>query len=394
MKYQELFDSNKIRICPISAMWLLLTLLVSIFILTSCSTPSSISRSYTKPIEKLVDNKLVNKNETDNQSNDQDEFSKLMNEAKKKDSKSKKNKNNDNTTSAKSISSLPKFDEMVMKLDKDVSEIKSDVIALKNDNVEIKSSLEEIKDVLRSINDKRAKVSVVGDINETEKYKQPKSESPIIASNTPSENKNLNNFISNAQISKPKKVILSNEKINERNIERKTEKNQVKNVVPKESKITKEIKSIPETKNTINNNIQPKVSSTDNTPKEATKDAPKDDKLSIAMDNIKSKKYKEAINDLIDLLNTTNNANLKGETQYYLGESHLNLRNYDKAIDYFKSVLKSPKTDYYDDSSFKIADSYYKKGDKSNAKNEFQNFVKNYPSSNYLPFARKMIQQL
>jgi|GEM_PF-4490176 len=382
MKYQELINSKRISICPISAMWLLLTLLLSFFVLVSCSTPSSVSRSYTKPIEKLVVNKSESNNASTNTSTDKDEFSKLMSEAKSKDNKSSnssknkssKNKNNDFSTSSNTISSLPKFDEMVLKLEKDVSEIKSDVTSLKNDNVEIKSSLEEIKEVLRSINEKRAKVSVVGDMNENDIYKQSKSEIPNIAANKPTENRNLDYDI------KPKKVILSNEKINEKN----QAKNITKNTAPKE---TKEVKVIQEIKN---NNPQTKPNVADNSAKEA----PKDDKLSIAMDNIKSKKYKEAINDLIDVLNSTSNANLKGETQYYLGESHLNLRNYDKAIDYFKSVLKSPKTDYYDDSSFKIADSYYKKGDKSSAKNEFQNFVKNYPSSNFLPFARKMIQQL
>lgn len=380
MKYQELINTKKISICPISAMWLLLTLLLSFFVLMSCSTPSSVSRSYTKPIEKLVENKSDAKNEnTDASSND--EFSKLMSEAKKKNSnnsKTSKNKKNDFTTGSNSISSLPKFDEMVAKMEKDVNEIKSDIINLKNDNVEIKSSLEEIKDVLRSINDrsineKRAKVSVVGDINETSDYKQtnqqPKSQIPVIADNKPAENKNVKSNY------KPKRVILSNEKINEKQNEK-----------IKENKEIKENKVVTATPNETNKpKVVDEVSKKENT---------QDEKLSIAMNNIKSKKYKEAINELIEVLNSTNNANLKGETQYYLGESYLNLRNYDKAIDYFKSVLKSPNTDYYDDSSFKIADSYYKKGDKSSAKNEFQNFVKNYPSSNFLPFARKMIQQL
>lgn len=380
MKYQELINTKKISICPISAMWLLLTLLLSFFVLMSCSTPSSVSRSYTKPIEKLVENKSDAKNEnTDASSND--EFSKLLSEAKKKNSnnsKTSKNKKNNFTNGSNSISSLPKFDEMVAKIDKDVNEIKSDIINLKNDNVEIKSSLEEIKDVLRSINDrsineKRAKVSVVGDLNETSDYKQtnqqPKSQIPVIADNKPAENKNVKSNY------KPKRVILSNEKINEKQNEK-----------IKENKEIKEPKVVTATPNETNKpKVVDEVSKKENT---------QDEKLSIAMNNIKSKKYKEAINELIEVLNSTNNANLKGETQFYLGESYLNLRNYDKAIDYFKSVLKSPNTDYYDDSSFKIADSYYKKGDKSSAKNEFQNFVKNYPSSNFLPFARKMIQQL
>ena len=404
MNYQDLVNSNKIRICPISAMWLLLTLLLSILLLASCTTPKSVNRSFTKPLEKTTSYETKDNNEVSNSEKD-DEFNRLLKEAKSKDKSNKNNEgknkkalpksSNDNLDKADAVEidkdnnkdniAIPKFDDLLNSLNKEVENIRTDVTTLKNDNVEIKYSLEEIKEALRVINKNDSRKSVVGDMNmETNLNQNPntipndkkvKEERPIYT-----EQDKLS-----ANKSKPKMSILSNEAVKES----KNESNNGKKV--KEKTITSDQNnSNKKNKEISNKDINNKIVNKN----ENNQNLPVDSKLSLALNNIKSKNYKQAINELIDILNSTNNESLKGETQYYLAESQLGLKDYDKAITSFKNVIKSPKQDLYDDSQFKIADTYFKKGNKDVAKVEYQNLVKKYPNSQYLPIARKMLQQL
>ena len=215
MHYQDLMNSSKIRVCPISAMWLLLTLLLSILLLSSCSTPKSINRSFTKPLEKTTSHKTVIENDevkTKGSSDKDDEFNKLLKEAKSKNTNNKNktiSKNaDDNLNKAAINEEMPKFDELLKSMNKDIENIKQDVVVLKNDNVEIKSSLEEIKEALRVIHKNETRKSVVGDLSENISSK------PV---------NNINNdrpiYTEQDKLSstpKPKKNILSNEAVNQK----------------------------------------------------------------------------------------------------------------------------------------------------------------------------------
>lgn len=365
MSYQVFTNSRKIRVCPISAFWLLLTALLAIVILSSCSNQRSISRSYTKPLDKT----LVSENEDKNTSN---EFNQLLAEAKKKSGTKIKNKSIQNSpTQEDSVSNsdqvgeilLPKFDDLLKTMSQDLASVKSDITHLKNDNVEIKSSLEEIKDALRHIYEKNKRAAYVGEV-------PPQTTQPATPQQTTAKNRTITSEEHQKQLPEtPKRTILSNESLN--STTSNTQKTTSKNSNQQEEKPMATASQNSQTQNTTN-----------------------DIRLTSALGLIKDKNYKQAINELIAILNNTNDGNLKGSTQYYLGESHLNLKNYDKAIDSYKNVLKSPKTDLYDDSQYKIANAYYQKGDNSIAKMEFQTLVKKYPTSQYLPFARKMLQQL
>lgn len=394
MHYQDLMNSSKIRVCPISAMWLLLTLLLSILLLSSCTTPKSINRSYTKPLEKTTSHRPIDEKDdvnTKGSSDKDDEFNKLLKEAKSKNTNNKNktiSKNaDDNLNKAAINEEMPKFDELLKSMNKDIENIKQDVVVLKNDNVEIKSSLEEIKEALRVIHKNEPRKSVVGDLS------NDNNEIKVNSSKQTSERPIYTEQDKLSSTPKPKKNILSNEAVNQKkNKNTDTQTNSKNNSIASNQSITKkqsEDKVTPLPSKTV---IPEKPVA--DVQKKENSNAPADSKLTIAMSNIKSKNYKQAINDLIEILNSTNNENLKGETQYYLAESHFGLKDYDKAIDSYKNVIKSPKQDLYDDSQYKIADSYYKKGKNDIAKAEYQNLVKKYPTSQYLPIARKMLQQL
>jgi len=79
---------------------------------------------------------------------------------------------------------------------------------------------------------------------------------------------------------------------------------------------------------------------------------------------------------------------------YWLGESHFGLGQYDDAIAYFQKVISSKNADKKADAFIMIAESNIRSGKVNEAKKVFTTFINNYPNSQYIPRAKKMLQQL
>lgn len=191
----------------------------------------------------------------------------------------------------------------------------------------------------------------------------------------------------------------SNEMLSDEKVNIKTQK--------KQSTIhTKSVKPKPRTK-IVNNN---KSKNTDETDDETIEDFSSVDNKNVnqqneiseetiggfnkAMNEFKNRNYKGAINELHNMLKTEKNKDNTGKYNYWIGESHFGLNQYDKAVNYFGKVLNSNNTAKKDDAQIMIAESYARSGNVDDAKRAFTELISNYPKSRYIARARKMLQQL
>ena len=109
---------------------------------------------------------------------------------------------------------------------------------------------------------------------------------------------------------------------------------------------------------------------------------------------LQNKDYSKAISKLKEI-----EAGLKTELEktkhsYLLGESHFGLKQYSKAIEYFKKVLESPDFESKENAKVMIAESQIKNGETESAKQTFKQLIADYPESRFIPRARKMLQKL
>ncbi len=114
----------------------------------------------------------------------------------------------------------------------------------------------------------------------------------------------------------------------------------------------------------------------------------------FAIDLLTHNNFTKAIFYLKKALEKENTAIAISECNYYLGESHLGLNQYEKAIIHFTIVINGAQSDKKDDAQVKIAEAYVKSGKQQEAKEAFITLINDYPRSSYLPKARKMVQQL
>jgi len=70
------------------------------------------------------------------------------------------------------------------------------------------------------------------------------------------------------------------------------------------------------------------------------------------------------------------------------------MSDYDKSIEFMNKVLNSQDSQYLDGARIRKAEANLKSGKIIEAKADYQALIRNHPSSNYVPKARKMLQQL
>ncbi|MBI3259773.1 MAG: tetratricopeptide repeat protein [Ignavibacteriae bacterium] len=113
-----------------------------------------------------------------------------------------------------------------------------------------------------------------------------------------------------------------------------------------------------------------------------------------AMSLISKKQYEEAINLLNETLKTEKNSETLSNTYYWLGESYFGTSKFDQAISNFQKVLTYKNSTKLDDSQLMIAEAYQRLGRNDEAKKAFQKLVDYYPTSEFVPRAKKMLQKL
>ncbi len=116
--------------------------------------------------------------------------------------------------------------------------------------------------------------------------------------------------------------------------------------------------------------------------------------LKDALKYFTRKNYHKAINRLIEIVNIEQDPVAKSDCNYWLGESHFGLKQFDKAIIFFIKVVDNVETPKRDDAQIMIAESYVRSGKIDLAKEAFTKLVTIFTKSEYNPRARKMLQQL
>ncbi|NQT24436.1 tetratricopeptide repeat protein [candidate division KSB1 bacterium] len=104
--------------------------------------------------------------------------------------------------------------------------------------------------------------------------------------------------------------------------------------------------------------------------------------------------YRKALQQFNDLLTQDMNHSLSDNCQYWIGESHYGIGNYQQAIVAFEKVFTFPKSNKYADSQLKLGLSYMRLNNSSRAVEEFEKLVQNYPTSSYVTIARQYLDRM
>ncbi len=115
------------------------------------------------------------------------------------------------------------------------------------------------------------------------------------------------------------------------------------------------------------------------------------DKYDEARAAFEARNYRTAIDYFEALLASNSSHSLADNAQYWIGESHYALRQYDAAIIDFEKVLTFPRSNKKADAQFKLGLCYIRKGDTAKAAEEFNRLKADYPKSRNVARAEKLM---
>lgn len=334
---------------------IILLAITAIFVLSSC-TPSVVRNSY--DFQKKKKNQTEAKKEKIVSPEDKlKEFEEKVIEAKSNETQAPiEEVSTTPQDEATEERRLPTLREQMQMIATEQVVIKNKVNTLQNDVIEIKYALEEIKSSLRNGQSLPKSKVVAGEPLESdenvEEASAPKSSDPAVILPDESEKK------PQKTITKPKTKPAST------------------------SKRTEPLKTEPVA-------YKPKAEPQ----KQEEAIAPKLE-ITEALNSFAKKDYQAAITQLTDVLKTSKDPTTKTEANYWLGENYLAISDYNAALNHFSSVAKNPKSEKTDDAHAKIAECLLKTGQTNEAKDVFRKLISKYPQSEYVPRARKYLQQL
>lgn len=106
-----------------------------------------------------------------------------------------------------------------------------------------------------------------------------------------------------------------------------------------------------------------------------------------------NRNYQSAITMFESLMSASTSHSLSDNAQYWIGECHYALGQYDAAIIDFEKVFTFPKSNKQDDAQYKLGLCYIRKGDSSKAKDELNRLINSFPNSEYVAKAENLIAQ-
>ena len=113
-----------------------------------------------------------------------------------------------------------------------------------------------------------------------------------------------------------------------------------------------------------------------------------------AREAFEARNYNRALQLFESLLASSTNHSLSDNAQYWIGECHYALRQYNAAIIAFEKVFTFPKSNKRDDAQFKLGLCYMRKGDKDKAREEFNRLKTDFPNSEYVTRAQQLLAKL
>ena len=103
--------------------------------------------------------------------------------------------------------------------------------------------------------------------------------------------------------------------------------------------------------------------------------------------------YQTALSLFQSLLAKNANHSLADNAQYWIGECHYALRQYDAAILDFQKVFTFPNSNKAPDAQFKLVLCFLKKGDLEKAREEYERLKTEFPNSPYVARATKILSK-
>jgi len=110
-----------------------------------------------------------------------------------------------------------------------------------------------------------------------------------------------------------------------------------------------------------------------------------------ALNEFMSRKYQNSLVMFQRLLGQNRQHLLSDNCQYWIGECHFALKDYNNAIIAFEKVFTYLKSNKDDDAQLKLGICYYRLGDMKRTKDELTKLVNNYPKSEYVSRAKNML---
>lgn len=140
----------------------------------------------------------------------------------------------------------------------------------------------------------------------------------------------------------------------------------------------------------------PKEEAKSKQPEERSEKAEPEQKsdLAVAINLFSQKQHSKSIDELNEIVGSSKNVAIKTEAHYWLAENLMALSSYDQAISHYNQVASSKLSDRKDDATAKIAECLLKLGQTSEARNTYKQLIEKYPKSEYVPKARKLLQQI
>jgi len=107
-----------------------------------------------------------------------------------------------------------------------------------------------------------------------------------------------------------------------------------------------------------------------------------------------SGKYQKAIEALQELLRRGIDRDLQDNCRLWIGVSYFNLKRFDRAASKFKQVIGWRGTDKKADALFMLGQTYEQLGNRQQAKTMFEALLKEFPSGELAPVARRKLERL
>jgi TolA-binding protein len=369
---QELINTNRKFARFNRNIWLIITSIVSIITISGCgSTPQGLRQN----LQPHASNLLIKGSNNQLLAENNDNTPKI-----EKPTIPASN----NTSVQKKNESEPKkmipLNEQVKNLQAEQEIVKSDVNVLKNEVEELKSTL---KDVMKTVNGGKPETAITGEPSSKDKNTDA----------TPAQTVNKKpgtgrTILPDEQVAKPEqtKKTATPKKQTELRIKKAKKIVSAKNTLPLEKKVKEAKVQPPPQQNTAQATKQ-------NQPATASKPV-KDPELSSALEKIKNKDFSSAVDELTSLIQKEKKPDQLATYQYWLGESYFGLKDYNKALQHYNTVLKTPGSTMKDEAQAMTAEILIRSGQVAEAKKAYQALIDKYPGSQFIPRAKKMLQQL
>ncbi len=116
--------------------------------------------------------------------------------------------------------------------------------------------------------------------------------------------------------------------------------------------------------------------------------------LENAIKDFNNKEYHSSIQKLKSILERDRDQQINSEVLFFLAENYYRLQNYHSALIHYRQVSASPNNKRKDIAQAMIAECLMRLGELNEAKIAYQELITKYPQSEFIPKARKMLQQL